>query len=180
MNTLLLAPSAVLSIFLIGRLVWRVILSRSTRNASPKDVKCIAPYPVEPIKGRERYRVMMDVRKLAMENWLTIDKYYMDEHRVRSELLEKEKSKVLQCLPESYDGCMEMLEEVVKFLCRQFPKMFESRKHGNGTTVHNRMTGETFVFGTGNDQIGPLEIAVRLTMEDLSILMKNSDGEYYL
>ncbi|RJE24413.1 hypothetical protein PHISCL_03267 [Aspergillus sclerotialis] len=180
MNTLSLAACAVLAVFLIGQLVRRVIISRSGRNVTPENVKCIAPYPVQPIKGRERYRVMMDMRKLDMENWLTIDKYYMDEHRVRSKLLEKEKSKVLQCLPESYEGCMEMLEEVVEFLCRQFPNVFECRKHGNETTVYNRMTGETFVFGTDNDQIGPLEIAVRLTMEDLSVLMKNSDGEYYL
>lgn len=180
MNTLSLAACAALAVLLIGQLVHRIILSRSSQNVTPEDVKRIAPYPVQPIKGRERYRVMMDVRKLDMENWLTIDKYYMDEHHVRSELLDKEKSKVLQCLPESYEGCMEMLEEVVEFLCRQFPNVFECRKFGNETTVHNQMTGETFVFGTGNDQVGPLEIAVRLTMEDLSILMKNPDGEYYL
>ncbi|GLB12895.1 hypothetical protein AtubIFM61612_000284 [Aspergillus tubingensis] len=140
----------------------------------------MAPYPAQPIKGRERYRVMMDVRKLDVENWLTVDKNYMDEHEVRSQLLETEKSKVLQCLPESYDACLEALEEVVEFLCQRFSNVFEQKKCGDETTVHNKMTGETFCFGGKNKDVDPLEIAVRLTMEDLSILMKNEEDEYYL
>lgn len=178
MNALSLAAWAILAVFLLIQLCRRMLLSRA--NANGKYFKRMAPYPAEPIKGRERYRVMMDVRRLDAENWLTVDKYYMDEHRVRSQLLQHEKSKVLQCLPESYDGSMEVLEEVVEFLCRKYPSMFESRKQGRVTTVENKIAGETFVFGTGNDQIGPLEIAARLTMEDLSVLMKNANGEYYL
>lgn len=123
---------------------------------------------------------MMDVRKLDVENWLTVDKNYMDEHEVRSQLLETEKSKVLQCLPESYDACLEALEEVVEFLCQRFSNVFEQKKCGDETTVHNKMTGETFCFGGKNKDVDPLEIAVRLTMEDLSILMKNEEDEYYL
>ena len=117
---------------------------------------------------------------MDVENWLTIDKNYMDEHEVRSRVLQKEKSKVLQCLPESYDACLEALEEVVEFLCQRFSNVFEQKKCGDETIVHNKMTGETFTFGGENKDVDPLEIAVRLTMEDLSILMKNEDGEYYL
>lgn len=158
------------------------------------DPKCMAPYTAQPIRGRERYRVMMDVRKLDQENWLTIDKRYPDEHRVRTQLLEEKKDKVLQCLPESYEACLEALEEVVAFLCRRYPSMFEVKESGSGNengktkTVCNKITGEEFVYGgdPGNDheqkqqRLDPLEIAVRLTMEDLSILMKNEDDEYYL
>ncbi|THC98291.1 hypothetical protein EYZ11_002224 [Aspergillus tanneri] len=140
----------------------------------------MAPYPAQPIKGRERYRVMMDVRKLDVQNWLTIDKNYMDEHQIRGQLLQQEKNKVLQCLPESYEACLEALEEVVDFLCQRFSNMFERKKSGDESTVYNKMTGETFVFGGQNRDVDPLEIAVRLTMEDLSILMKNADDEYYL
>lgn len=91
-----------------------------------------------------------------------------------------EKSRVLQCLPESHDGCVEVLDEVVEYLCQRFPNKFDRIKRGNATTIRNKITGETFVFGTENDNVGPLEIAVRLTMEDLSILMTNADGKYYL
>ncbi|KAL4895660.1 hypothetical protein BDV59DRAFT_142491 [Aspergillus ambiguus] len=158
------------------------VQNRHRPNCS--DLKRMAPYPAQPIKGRERYRVMMDVRKLDVENWLTVDKNYLDEHQVRSQLLQREKRKVLQCLPESYDACLEVLEEVVEFLTQRFANMFERRVAAdNSTTVYNKMTGETFVYGGekgGDDRVDPLEIAVRLTMEDLSILMKNADDEYYM
>ncbi|PWY84176.1 hypothetical protein BO83DRAFT_352503 [Aspergillus eucalypticola CBS 122712] len=184
MNTL---SCLALSIFLLSIIFTRYrknlsSLCRTKHAQEPgcNDLKKMAPYPAQPIKGRERYRVMMDVRKLDVENWLTVDKNYMDEHEVRSQLLETEKSKVLQCLPESYDACLEALEEVVEFLCQRFSNVFEQKKCGDETTVHNKMTGETFCFGGKNKDVDPLEIAVRLTMEDLSILMKNEEDEYYL
>lgn len=125
---------------------------------------------------------MMDVRKMEPQNWLTVDQNYIAEHRVRSQLLRHEKSRVLQCLPESYEACMEMLEEAVEFLCQRFPGLFERMQNGNGngSRVWNKLTGESFVYGTGHDELDPLEIAVRLSMEDLSVLMKNADNEYYL
>lgn len=160
---------------------WSAVTKHITQRTSWNDIKRMAPYPAQPIKGRERYRVMMDVRRLDVDNWLTLDKNYMDEHVVRSQLLEHEKEKVLQCLPESYEACLEVLEGVVEFLTQRFVNMFDMEKRGEHTTVYNKVTGETFVFGGDKStQMDPLEIAVRLTMEDLSILMKNPDGEYYL
>lgn len=179
---------AILSILIFSLILSfrKHLLSWTTYNKqhappSGNDLKRIAPYPAQPIKGRERYRVMMDVRKLDEQNWLTVDKNYMDEHQIRGQLLDHEKSKVLQALPESYDACLETLEEVVEFLCMRFPNMFAKKSVGEETTVVNKTTGETFVFGgPQNAHVDPLEIAVRLTMEDLSVLLKNEDDEYYL
>lgn len=175
--TLLLAGLSALVLFAIGQLYRR---KGSWSPNARIDPKHMPPCPVEPIKGREKYRVTMDVRKMKMENWLTVDGNYMAEHYVRRQLLAHEKSRVLQCLPESYGACLEMLEEVTEFLCQRFPGMFEKTEGAKGSIVGNKMTGETFVFGTGHDDLHPLETAARLTMEDLSILMKNADGEYYL
>lgn len=150
---------------------------------SPSDVKRMAPYPAQPIKGRERYRVMMDIRKLDVQNWLTLDKNYMEEHAVRDDLLREKRDKVLQCLPESAQACQEALEEVSEFLCERYPNMFQKLVQGDRTSIQNYMTGERFDVGgpgSGGEGIDALEAAVRLTMEDLSILMMNEDGEYYL
>ncbi|KAJ5883484.1 uncharacterized protein N7473_010370 [Penicillium subrubescens] len=150
---------------------------------SPSDVKRMAPYPAQPIKGRERYRVMMDIRKLDVQNWLTLDKNYMEEHSVRDDLLREKRDKVLQCLPESAHACQEALEEVSEFLCERYPNMFQKLVQGDRASIQNRMTGEQFEIGgsdSGGEGIDALEAAVRLTMEDLSILMMNKDGEYYL
>ncbi|CAG8199253.1 unnamed protein product [Penicillium nalgiovense] len=150
--------------------------------ANPSDVKRMAPYPAQPIKGRERYRVMMDIRKLDAQNWLTLDKNYMDEHRVRTQLLHEKREEVLRCLPESIEPCQEALEEVSVFLCERFPNMFEMSIQDGRKIVDNRMTGDKFTV-SGRDSKGlteALEAAVRLTMEDLSILMMNEEGEFYL
>ena len=191
--------------------------------------------PQPTIKGREKYRVMVDLHPLDQTNWLTIDKRYMDEHNVRKQLLDdpEKKEQVLQCLPGSFDACVETLEEVVKFLCYRYPEIFSFSALGllpqgqgqelqESSTIYNRLTGEKFVFyghpygngggggfysphnqlhniahyqyghdnfkgerevegkGDGIRDLHPLEIAVRLTMEDLSILAKNENGEYYL
>lgn len=143
----------------------------------------MAPYPAQPIKGRERYRVMMDIRKLDAQNWLTLDKNYMDEHRVRTQLLYEQREKVLRCLPESIEPCQEALEEVSDFLCERFPNMFEMSIVNNQKCINNRMTGDNFTVSGRDPNEGlteALETAVRLTMEDLSILMINAEGEYYL
>ncbi|KAJ5167396.1 uncharacterized protein N7482_006177 [Penicillium canariense] len=142
----------------------------------------MAPYPAQPIKGRERYRIMMDIRKLDVQNWLTLDQNYMEEHRVRDDLLREKREKVLQCLPESQDACQEALGEVSDFLCDRFPNMFQKVVQDGNCFIRNRMTGEQFDIGgaPGGETIDALEAAVRLTMEDLSILMMNEDGEYYL
>ncbi|KAJ5099896.1 hypothetical protein N7532_006897 [Penicillium argentinense] len=149
----------------------------------PSNVKRLAPYPAQPIKGRERYRVMMDIRKLDSQNWLTLDKNYMEEHRVRDHLLREKREQVLRCLPESLEACREALEEVSDFLCQRFPNMFQKVSHNDQKFIQNCMTGERFDIGgspAGERNTDALEAAVRLTMEDLSILMLNNEGEYYL
>ncbi|KAJ6080785.1 hypothetical protein N7499_005659 [Penicillium canescens] len=151
--------------------------------STSSDVKSMAPYPAQPIKGRERYRVMMDIRKLDAQNWLTLDKNYMDEHRVRNQLLHEKRSEVLRCLPESVDACQEALEEVSDFLCERFPNNFDMNIKNNQKIVNNCMTGDKFTVSGRDPNEGvadALEAAVRLTMEDLSVLMMNEEGEYYL
>lgn len=158
-------------------------LHQNDQSQSPADVKGMAPYPAQPIRGRERYRVMMDIRKLDVQNWLTLDKNYVEEHRVRDQLLREKKDTVLQCLPESREACQEALEEVSQFLCERFPSGFQTSTNGCERIIENRMSGENFnitqhaATGSSTDA---LEAAVRLTMEDLSVLMLNEEGEYYL
>ncbi|KAJ5331832.1 hypothetical protein N7476_001615 [Penicillium atrosanguineum] len=61
--------------------------------------------------------------------------------------------------------------------------MFETTMYNSKPHIQNRMTGEMFELGGSvpNENLtDALEAAVRLTMEDLSILMRNEDDEYYL
>ncbi len=86
-------------------------------------------------------------------------------------------------VPESAQACQEALEEVSEFLFERYPNMFKKVVEGDRTSIQNCMTGERFDIGgaaSGGEGIDALEAAVRLTMEDLSILMMNKEGEYYL
>ncbi|OQE14108.1 hypothetical protein PENSTE_c039G07681 [Penicillium steckii] len=164
-------------------ILTRIGLLKNVAADDPSNVKRLAPYPAQPIRGRKQYRVMMDIRRMDSQNWLTLDKNYMEEHRVRDHLLREKKSEVLRCLPESLESCHEALEEVSEFLCQRFPNMFRKVSENNQDLIENCMTGEKFDLGrsvSGGIDTDALEAAVRLTMEDLSILMLNDEGEYYL
>lgn len=153
---------------------------RLEQSSYNDNLKCLVSHLRHPIKGRESYRVRMDVHKLDVQNWLIIDNKYTDEHRIRAQLLKRENCKVLQCLPESHDACLEALQTVVDFLCHRFPGMFEQKESGSAWIVRNKIAGELFVIGGQDKRVNALEIAAQLTTEDLSILMKNADDEYYL
>lgn len=144
------------------------------------DLDQMKPYPDDPIKGKEKYRITMGLRKADKENWLTIDNRYMAEHGVRDGLLNEEREKVYQCLPESQEACKETLGEVIGFLCQRYPEMFEKLRTVDGSEIHNKKTGEKFKLEDSKAGMEPLEIAVRLAMEDFSILLPNGDGEYCL
>jgi hypothetical protein len=158
-------------------------LLKNDASDDPSNVKRLAPYPAQPIRGRKQYRIMMDVRRMDSQNWLTLDKHYMEEHRVRDHLLREKKSEVLRCLPESLEACQEALEDVSDFLCQRFPNMFQKSSQNDQKFIENCMTREKFDLSGSNPSgidTDALEAAVRLTMEDLSILMLNDEGEYYL
>lgn len=139
-----------------------------------------APYPCNAIKGNQKFRITMGLRRLDEWNWLTVDKNYLKEHDVRASLLQNQRSQVIQSLPESKVACAEGLEVVAEFLCERYPDMFHMEEAGDMRKIHNTKTGESFAIGDENSATDPLETAVRLAMEDLSILLKNEEGEYYL
>jgi hypothetical protein len=59
--------------------------------------------------------------------------------------------------------------------------MFETQKSRSGSVIKNKATGETFSMDkSGASRLGPLEIASILAMEDLTVLLENEDGEYYM
>lgn len=125
---------------------------------------------------------MMDIRKQDAQNWLTIDKNYITQNRVRAQLLDENREKVIRCLPESLESCQELLDEVSAFLSERFPDRFNVVTEHGHKILENHITGDRFtISGSNPEELAmALETAVRLTMEDLSILMTNEEGEYYL
>jgi hypothetical protein len=168
-----------------GVVVWfPVSTSRKLVEASWKDdfdFASLEPYPLRPIEGKARYKMNMGLRRMDSKNWLTIDKNYVKEHQVRSELLEKEKDRVIRCLSGSEAACTEVLEVVVEHLTQRYPEVFRIGMRDGKRTIFITATGETFQITKPHSGMCPLEIAARLSMEDLSVLISDGkDTEYVL
>ena len=118
----------------------------------------------------------MGLRKFDELNWLTIDEQYGPQHRLRADLLQESKDKVLQCLPGSEAACVETLELVVDFLIRKYPDDFELP---GAVFVRNKRTGEEYRI-VAPYTVPPLEVAARLAMDDFNLLIKGEDELHHL
>lgn len=142
------------------------------------DLEKLAPYPNEKIRGFEKHRIRMSLKKMDHVNWLTVDKNYTALHKIRKVLFSTQKQKKIQCLPEARDACQEALHEVSKFLCKRYPAMFEMDDAGK--IIRNKENKEEFHLDGWNDSMPPLEIAARLAMDDFTIILKNDEGMHYM
>ena len=123
----------------------------------------------------------MDLRKSDLKKWLDVDKNYTVYHSVRSELLNDEQCRVLQCLPGSEAACIELLDLVVEFLTENYPQQF--RAHFSLSSiefVEVVATCEIFQVKAPYHGLNPLEVAARLAMEDFNILIKEKDNIHTL
>lgn len=141
-----------------------------------QDVK---PYQFPPLKERTSTKMAMGLKRLDIDNWLTLDSNYLPEHSIRCNLLKTKKANVIQCLPGSEDACYEVLEIVSSFMSTRFPQHFTLTHLSHQPAIHNHLTNESFLIGRSCPN--PLETAAKLAMEDFNILMKNpATGEYHL
>ena len=133
-------------------------------------------------KATRKYNMAMGIRKIDEEDWLRVDENFGHEHKIRSEILNKQKDKVLQCLPGSEEACFEAMNLVVNYLTEKFPDYFQQLNSSSGwDRVHVVETGETLCIMPPFDNLQPLEVAARLAMEDLSILSQEwYSGEHHL
>jgi hypothetical protein len=142
-----------------------------------QDVK---PYQFPRLRERTSTKMAMGLKRLDESNWLTLDSNYLREHFLRRSLLYTKRQQVYQSLPGSESACHEVLSLVSSFLSSRFPQHFSLTTISSGPAIHNHLTNEVFPIGKENSP-NPLEIAAKLSMEDLNILIKNpKTGEYHL
>ncbi|KAI9764810.1 MAG: hypothetical protein M1840_008079 [Geoglossum simile] len=129
-----------------------------------------------------KYSMPIGLRKLDEDNWLVMDGGYLREQRLRAKHLAESTSQVLQCLPGSEAACLETLELVVGFLTKKWPDDFELFGEANEDDetyfVMNNRTHEAFQI-VAPYEVAPLEIVVRLAMEDFDVLVKGEGDEGY-
>lgn len=137
--------------------------------------------PKPGFKTGQKYHMTMGLRKSDPKEWLQIDSEYLAVHKIKSVLLDENKSQVLQCLRGSEAACREVLDLVVEFLTRSFPKEFISWVPAPGIQyVMITKTQEIFKVSPPYDELGSLEIAARLAMEDFNIMIKGENDVHTL
>jgi hypothetical protein len=154
---------------------------QSTAPTSCSYAKAQHDFTLPPLKTGSSSKMNMGLKRLDKSNWLSIDKHYYSENRIRASQLDNNRSSVLQCLPGSEIACAEVLDLVSTFLTNRYPDSFTISATGNGETqekrITNHLTGESFSL---SNNAAPLETAARLAMEDFNILVKDEEGEYRL
>ena len=169
--------------------LWRTIApERATKSGTVSDqavvfdLRALEPDPPQPFNQSGRYHMTMGLRKLNVETWLSVDKNYMTQHRIRTGILADKTNKVLQCLPGSEDACLEVLDLVVDHLTNKYPAMYKViEEDGNSRRIENMESGEVFGLQPLVVGMASLETVARLVSEDINILKKGSNGgEHHL
>jgi hypothetical protein len=119
---------------------------------------------------------------LSAENWIELDRTYLDRLAYKRHLFSLERSETIQSLPGSEDASYESLEMLVDFLPRRYPGMFEKTERG----IVNLVTGEDWDLRRESkvwkEKTHPLEVMGLLSTEDWVIMQKDPEGgdEYHL
>ncbi|KAK5702009.1 hypothetical protein LTR97_004827 [Elasticomyces elasticus] len=138
------------------------------------------PHPYAPWSGG-KFQMTMGIRKTQEDSWLMLDNRYREEQSLRERLLENERAGVLQCLDGSEAACRETLEHITAFLTRRFPDLFFWSPN-DSNYLCNGITGAAFRVVDPLEK-HPLEIAARLVMEDMNLLIQGAGpdpDEHYL
>jgi hypothetical protein len=169
----------------------RDLITWSSTNFEPAEVEGIIaqlePHPPATFKQTGSYHMTMGLKKFDLGNWLALDNDYLKFHAVRKEMLDDPTSndKVIQYI-DAYTAnpaCHELLNKVSSYLAKKHPDIFRIYHQGNKKFISNKLTQERHLISPpldNNDPMDPLEIAARLTMEDLNILKKGDDGRHQL
>lgn len=95
--------------------------------------------------------VTMGIRKLDWDNWIEMDSNFLRYHDLKVSELEKDLGAHVQYVDNAVtrDACFEVLEELITYLTRRYPKVFQL----NDGTLRNTLTGEKFNYPAGQSPI---------------------------
>jgi dimethylamine monooxygenase subunit A len=136
------------------------------------------PYPFKV----DVYRYSNNSIPLKHPNSIEITSSYLEEMKLKRELITQYPERCYQSLPHTLKGQWEIVELVINHLLNVYPDWFELEKNKEKWVFHNKLLGEeqTFIFGDESTiPCEPLDFIGRHVQEDL-IYMKQRDGDLYL
>lgn len=136
------------------------------------------PYPF----SGNMYRYSNNSIPLEVPRSVEITSNYMEEIKLKRQLLSKHPERCFQSLPFTLQSQWEILELVINHLINYYPDKFTLTKTNSLWIFQNHLLSETHQFIFGDESTlpqEPLDFIGRHVQEDL-ILMSERDGNLYL
>ncbi|KAL8287849.1 hypothetical protein RB597_000063 [Gaeumannomyces tritici] len=145
------------------------------------DIKRATFRPFRPF--RWEYHQTMALSKLEPDYWLELEKNYFKSMEARRALIEKHGDRILFHDPGSELACRELMEMVIQFLCKRYPKYFHlepaTDSHNRAATLVNNLLGTRTVLSPQHQH--PLRVLAANVPEDFALMLRSErDGQYYL
>ncbi|KAF2647687.1 hypothetical protein K491DRAFT_709108 [Lophiostoma macrostomum CBS 122681] len=122
------------------------------------------------------YHITMGLKRMDVEDWIEIDKTYMERYRLKKDLFENHREDVMQIQDGVEDAAFEALELLINVLPKRYPTMF---KKIDGTTIQNLVTGDTWDTARGAstwEKYHPMQVMSLLATEDFFIMHTDDEG----
>jgi len=141
------------------------------------------PRPYRPFRYGPKYNINMGLRPMTWDEWIELDNHYPKYHADKAARIASRGKKCCYTDPSPavQDGAVELLEELCGYLPERYPSLYRKTDFG----MENLSTGEVFdirkdVLSTNGVKEDPMQMAARMTQDDLAIMFEKEDGQYYL
>ncbi|EKD18668.1 mannosyl transferase [Drepanopeziza brunnea f. sp. 'multigermtubi' MB_m1] len=105
-----------------------------------------------------------------------LDNHYLKYHADKARRILERGPKASHTDPSAFDGACELLEELTAYLPERYPTLYRATPVG----MDNLVTGESFNVVERPLIEDPMQMAARMTQDDLAIMFERADGQYYL
>ncbi|KAH7384934.1 hypothetical protein BKA64DRAFT_153497 [Cadophora sp. MPI-SDFR-AT-0126] len=157
--------------------VWEPMdFKRPTAPPAPNwNVHTTKPNAYRPFRHGP-YHITMGLRNMNWDEWIELDNHYLKFHADKAKRIEERGSKCSYTDPIAFDGAVELLEEFCDYLPERYPSLYKKTPVG----MDNLVTGESFNIVERPLIEDPMQMAARMTQDDLAIMFEKEDGQYYL
>ncbi|PBP27236.1 hypothetical protein BUE80_DR001872 [Diplocarpon rosae] len=150
--------------------------TRPTASPAPDwNVHTSKPQAYRPFRHGP-YHITMGLRNMDWDEWIELDNQYLRYHADKATRIVERGSKCSYTAPAAFDGAVELLEELTGYLPERYPSLYRKTPVG----MDNLVTGESFNLVERPLLEDPMQMAARMTQDDLAIMFEKEDGQYYL
>lgn len=139
-------------------------------------IETTKPLPYRAFRYGPRYHVTMGLRTINPDEWIELDNQFPKFHANKVARIAEREDKCVATHPDAYEGAVELLDELARYLPARYPSLFRRTAVG----IDNIFTGESFNIVERPLREDPMTICGRLVQDDLAIMIEQPDGQYRL